>query len=276
MSRSIAKALYNLDRAIVSCLGPRQGKRVLSRLRENIEHDSIQSVATDRGNLKFNHLASAYVASAVERFHADEPETLVWINGFGKGDIFWDVGANIGLYTMYAALEPELEVYAFEPAAFNYKLLVEHLNLNGLDRSVTALPLAFSDTTSVASIFIHHDVPGSGSSLFAPRSQFGEYRAASMQGVITFEMDRFITEFGLPRPDHIKVDVDGLEPCIIRGGLQTLSGARSLLIEVEGDNAEAFDEDIGPELAAMDFIEAGQARRTGSGRNRLYYKRRPE
>lgn len=273
VSRSIAKALYSLDKALVFFLGARQRSRIFSRINENIERDSIKTVTTDRGELRFNHLASAYVASGIERFHDDEPETLQWINSFQDGDIFWDVGANIGLYTLYAALEPGIGVYAFEPSALNYKLLVEHLQLNRLDEAVMALPVAFSDSTCVNSIFIHHDVPGSGSSLSAPRSQFGEYKAAFAQGIISYEMDRFRTDFNLPQPDHVKIDVDGMEPGIISGGLETLSGARSLLVEVEGSNIEVFDTETAGQLAGIGLIENEEARRTGSGRNRLYTAR---
>ena len=274
MSRTIAKALYNLDKTLVSFLSPRQRNRIFSRINEYIERDSIKTVVTDRGELRFNHLASAYVASGIERFHDDEPETLQWIDNFKNGDVYWDIGANIGLYTLYAALGTGIEVYAFEPSALNYKLLIEHLKLNRLDQAVVALPVAFSDTTAVDSIFTHHGVPGSGSSLFTPQSQFGEYKAAFTQGIVSYEMDRFRMDFNLSQPDHVKIDVDGIEPRIIRGGIKTLSGVKSLLIEVEGNNIEIFDKEIVEQLAGIGFMENEDVRKTGSGRNRLYVNRK--
>jgi FkbM family methyltransferase len=270
VSKSIANALYRLNWFLASFLSHRQRDRVLSRIDENIQRDSIRTIETNRGALRFKHLASAYVASGVERFHDDEPETLQWLDGFQDGELFWDIGANVGLYSLYAALGTKIKAYAFEPNALNYGLLVEHIKLNRLEENITALCLAFSDTTDVESLFVPHDVPGSGSSLSSPSSQFGEYKPLLQQGIISYEMDKFREYFDLAQPDHVKIDVDGMEPQIIRGGIKTLSGAKSLLIEVEGNNTAVFDSEINKMLAAIGFAENRQTRDTGSQRNRLY------
>ncbi|MCZ6525675.1 MAG: FkbM family methyltransferase [Gammaproteobacteria bacterium] len=272
MSRIIAKTLYNLDRLLVFFLSRRQKNRIFSRINENILKDSIRVIETDKGGLKFNHLSSAYVASGIERFHEDEPETLQWIKSFNDGDVFWDIGANIGLYTLYAALGNKLNVYAFEPSALNYSLLIEHLDLNKLDKNVVALCIAFSNTTSIDKIYIRNPVPGSGSSLSHPSSQFGEYEPAFQQGIISYELDKFREIFNLEQPDHIKIDVDGIEPQIIQAGINTLSGAKSLLVEVEGVNRDKFDSEIVGKLSDIGLIENEEVRHMGHKRNRLYIK----
>ena len=55
-------------------------------------------------------------------FHEKEPETLEWIDSIGKEETLWDIGANVGLYSMYAA-QKGLKVLAFEPSPANYHLL---------------------------------------------------------------------------------------------------------------------------------------------------------
>lgn len=272
MSRSLANALYRLDRFLLSVLSPRQRSRVLSRISESIRRDSLRSIDTPRGTLVFRTLASAYVASGVERFHDDEPETLRWIESFGENELFWDIGANIGLYSLYAGLGNGTRVVAFEPNALNYALLVEHLQINRLDETVTALCAAFSDITSVESLFLPHDVPGSGSSLGSSESQFGAYRPLLRQGMLSYAMDEFREKFDLDQPDHVKIDVDGMEPQIIRGGMKTLAGTKSLLVEVEGNNVGIFDSVIAGMLAGIGMIEDPDAAGNGSGRNRLYVR----
>ena len=78
-------------------------------------------------------------------FSTKEPETLEWIDGLPEGCVLWDIGANVGLYTVYATLRRNCHVVAFEPSVFNLELLTRNLHLNGLHQQVTLLPLALSD-----------------------------------------------------------------------------------------------------------------------------------
>ena len=61
-----------------------------------------------------------------------EPNTLSWIDGFGVGDVFYDIGANIGAYTLYAAKARSVPVVAFEPNPFSYRVLVHNFHLNAI------------------------------------------------------------------------------------------------------------------------------------------------
>ena len=81
----------------------------------------------------------------VTTFATKEPETLEWIDGLPEGCVLWDIGANVGLYTVYAALRRKCHVVAFEPSVFNLELLARNLYLNKIHDKVTLLPLALSD-----------------------------------------------------------------------------------------------------------------------------------
>jgi len=63
----------------------------------------------------------------INTFSTKEPETLEWIDGILKGSVVWDIGANVGLYSCYAAKAREYEVFAFEPSAFNLELLTRNV-----------------------------------------------------------------------------------------------------------------------------------------------------
>ena len=67
-------------------------------------------------------------------FYTEEPETIKWLDGMKKDDLFWDIGANVGLYSIYAAKSSGCRVLAVEPEAQNYALLLENILLK-LERS---------------------------------------------------------------------------------------------------------------------------------------------
>ena len=72
---------------------------------------------------------------------------MTWIDGFQPGDVFYDVGAACGLLSMYAALLPGIDIYAFEPKAPSFGVLVEHLAMNGMGSRVFPLCVALSEVT---------------------------------------------------------------------------------------------------------------------------------
>ena len=85
-------------------------------------------------------------------FATKEPETLDWIDALPSGAILWDIGANVGLYSVYAAIKRDTQVYAFEPSVFNLEQLERIIHLNKLQRRITIVPVALSERTG-ASLF---------------------------------------------------------------------------------------------------------------------------
>lgn len=150
-----------------------------------------------------------------------EPETIEWIKSFGNGDVFYDIGANVGIYSLYcASLHPGISVVAFEPAFVNFIALLRNRNMNGY-WNMTVLRLAVSDWDG--SDFF--DVPDGVAGIAAARMPGQTHR--EQVGVVS--LDKFS---GYPAPDHIKIDVDGGELPIILGASKTLNKAKSILVEV--------------------------------------------
>ena len=109
-------------------------------------------------------------------FNDEEPETLDWINRMRPGETLWDIGAATGLLSMYAALIPDIHVFAFEPKATSFGVLVEHLALNGLGDRVFPLCIAFSDKTILTKLSLDAIAAGSGGNSVSGRpDQFGGY-----------------------------------------------------------------------------------------------------
>ena len=84
----------------------------------------------------------------VKTFSTKEPETLDWIDQFQENKIFWDVGANIGLYSCYAAKKKLCKVYAFEPSIFNLEWLGRNIFLNNLTDKIVVLPIPLTNKIS--------------------------------------------------------------------------------------------------------------------------------
>jgi hypothetical protein len=67
-----------------------------------------------------------------------EVDTIAWIDGFKDNQVFWDIGANVGVYSLYAAIKRQLRVSAFEPSSANYYALTRNCQLNGLTERFNA------------------------------------------------------------------------------------------------------------------------------------------
>ena len=164
-----------------------------------------------------------------------EPETIEWINSFSDSDVLWDIGANVGVYSLYAALR-KLTVVSFEPSAGNYYLLSRNIEINRMDDRVSAICIAFNDTTRLDAFYmVHTNLGGAGNSFGEAIDWQGRpYTASLKQAMIGFSIDDFVRQFNPPFPNHIKIDVDGNEGRIIKGAKSTLSDTRvkSVLVEL--------------------------------------------
>jgi FkbM family methyltransferase len=165
-----------------------------------------------------------------------EPETVLWIErNFHEGDVFYDIGANVGAYTLVAAARFNglVRVCAFEPSAINFSQLVRNLTLNGCAGTVTPLPVALADSTRI-DVFNYHNLV-SGAALHELGAPAADSPSAVAQvPLLVFTLDDIVERFRLPAPSHIKIDVDGSESAVLAGGGRTLgaSSLRTLLIEM--------------------------------------------
>lgn len=183
----------------------------------------------------------------VRSLFTKEPITLAWIDSFRENEVLFDIGANVGMYTVYAAVMRNARVYSFEPEALNYAELNKNIYLNDLHHSCLAYGLALSDVDKTDRLLLsdfglgisYHDFEENS---WTEDKQFAEDWHVSKdhrrpQGCIGRRVDTLIAD-GLPVPNHIKIDVDGLEHRVIAGMLETLRQPelRTVLIEINFDN----------------------------------------
>ena len=173
-------------------------------------------------------------------FASKEPETLAWIDTFENSSVFWDVGANIGLYSIYAAEKKSCKVVAIEPSIFNLEILAKNIALNKAERLVTIFPIALTNQNSQGLFSMSSDEVGGALSTFGKEYGYDGKKLDfkfQFQG-IGMRMDNAVDLWGLDQPDYVKVDVDGIEHLVLEGFGEKLKKVKSLLIEVNKDFKE--------------------------------------
>ncbi len=169
-----------------------------------------------------------------------EPETLDWIDQqMGAQDILFDVGANIGIFSIYAAFRhPRLRVVALEPEYANLHLLRDNLIANRLHDRVEVYSVALGNRNGISQLHIQDFTPGAALHTESPTSlQITKTNqpVIGKEGIYALTLDAFCEQTGLV-PNCLKIDVDGTEAEILEGAASTLrsSALRSLLVEMFG------------------------------------------
>jgi len=173
-------------------------------------------------------------------FSSKEPETLEWIERFGGEGTFFDVGANVGLYSIYYAKLFSGPVYAFEPSALNIRLLVENINANNLSHRITVVANPLSAQSGISDFALSMSEEGGSMSTFGESFGFdGEPLSVELRyNCVGFSLDELLESALIPDvPRMIKIDVDGIEHLILKGARKTLIDARlsTVLVEVNSN-----------------------------------------
>ncbi len=163
-----------------------------------------------------------------DTFWQKEPETVAWINSFQDGDFFWDIGANLGVYTLYfASLYQKGIVCAFEPSMINIQRLADIADLNGF-KNIIPIHMVLSNENKFVKWIDKDTRAGATGGEFVDASFFDKDHCP-MTTIDNLEKQ------GMVVPQHIKIDVDGGEFAIIEGGLYTFGNKnlKSVLVELD-------------------------------------------
>ena len=179
----------------------------------------------------------------IKTFHSKEPETLDWIDKFDDNSIFWDIGANIGLYSCYASLKKDCNVFSFEPSVFNLEILSRNIFINNLVKKITIIPLALSNKTMASNFSMTSTELGGAMSTFNEKYGHDGNKMLSIfsYNTLGITINDCIDYFNLKQPDYVKIDVDGIEHLILEGGKETLINTKSILIEVNDEFKSQFN-----------------------------------
>lgn len=241
MKERLFSAAVQLLRAALRLLGPHAGAVAAARLAEQLA--PTYAVRTAQGSLRF-YCPGHIPLWQAEHFYTKEPETIRWIDEQPAGAVFWDVGANVGTYSLYAALRGA-QVIAFEPAAANYYLLNHNIALNRMEQRVSAYCLALTDRPSLDELYLSSVEIGEALHGFGrPTDWRGQrFTPRTRQAAVGQSIDGLLAAFALPFPHYLKIDVDGIEDQIVSGAARTLRDRRlrSVLIELNTERVACRD-----------------------------------
>ena len=261
-AKLLGHGLARTTRGVTRMFGRRTGGRAAAHASAMLA--PVIETPTARGVLRFRCGSAMAVRHAVD-FEKHEPDTRRWIEErIRPGEHLWDVGANVGLYTLYAGLGDGVTVSAFEPVAATFAHLSHNIALNGVSDRVTAFCVALSDKNGVAPLYLASTEPGMAMhALDQPQNIHGRFEPAAKQFVLSMRGDDLITQLSLRTPDHLKIDVDGHELQVLKGLSATLPQVQTVWIELQANAA------IESLLAHHGLESAGNY----GGRNRLFVNR---
>ena len=146
---------------------------------------------------------------AFER-NGKEENTFNWINNFLDNKVFFDIGANIGVFSIYSALKKKAKVYSFEPEPNSFIELFNTSELNNCQITPMLIPL--DNTNNVNFLNLKNK--------FVLENQVINlvFKIVIKNfGISGFKLDDIVFEKKIPLPDYIKIDVDGLEKMYYKG-----------------------------------------------------------
>jgi len=150
------------------------------------------------------------------------------------GDIFFDVGANVGSYTLLASGVCRAKTKAIEPVSATFDLLVKNIELNSLQNKTQLINAAAGANEGTLTFTTNEDV--TNHVIEAPEQSEAHARVP----VVT--IDSLIID---GEPNLIKIDVEGFETEVLNGMTKTLMAKtlRAIIIELNGSgNRYGFDE----------------------------------
>jgi len=163
-----------------------------------------------------------------ERYEAELVKRLL------QGDnVFWDIGANVGYFTLVAAtaLANRGQIIGFEPGKNAYARLTENISLNDYG-NIRIFPVAVTDREGEAVLHLAGDIADSSASLYPAGDTSARHEVCR-----TVALDHFLEAEGLRPPDLIKLDAEGSELAVLQGAKELLSATPPLfLMEMEEKN----------------------------------------
>ena len=121
-------------------------RSILVHFKDFFQNDSYKDILIFNNKINF-FAPNELIEWRISTFFTKEPETLEWIDSFEKeGLIFWDIGANIGLYSIYNSLKNKNSTtFAFEPSTSNLRILTRNISINNLEKKIKVFPIPLTN-----------------------------------------------------------------------------------------------------------------------------------
>jgi len=171
-----------------------------------------------------------FMIRGIDDYYMIHPKTEKWAWKYinvPKEGVFVDVGSHIGKFTVPIA-KMGANVISIEPHPGNFKMLVKNIKLNKVEDKVIPMNIALSDENTEGKLYIGVNN--------LRHSIVENYGKGSIK--VTFDtLDDIVKNIGVNRIDFIKIDVEGSELNVIKGGLKSINKFKpNMIIEVRKCN----------------------------------------
>ena len=171
--------------------------------------------------------------------YSKEKDTINWIDQFGsKNMVFFDIGANVGVYSLYCSMLHRNKVFAFEPQYNNIVLLEKNIQINKLEKFISIIPNPIYNKNKLDFLLSDNEnLSGSASTTFINKENIKSYEY-NKRLTLSFTIDFLVENFLIPKPNMIKIDVDGNEIDVIKGAIKTINSINCKTILIESFNSK--------------------------------------
>ena len=179
-----------------------------------------------------------------------EPETIEWLNNYGSNKhCLFDIGANLGLYSIFYAKKFNAQVYAFEPSYKNLDLMIRNIKLNSLQNNITVVSNPLTKKYLFSNFYQNNFIAGQAQASFG--NKIAELEKTKTKTQVSYRtlglsIDNMLEQKLLEIPMLIKIDVDGNEVEIIQGCqklLQVISKG-TLLVEIRKETQDTIHDEL--------------------------------
>jgi FkbM family methyltransferase len=199
-------------------------------------HGSVRTVR--RGPISGVHFVVSPGMGATYAWGVDAMNQSFLVEKVKPGSVVYDVGANRGQMALYFSrlVGPTGKVFSFEPAPDNFALLEKNLGLNPSAANVKPFKLALAADNQPRQFC--YDTQGHTMGTFADK--IAKLEKWTNQFEVQCDTLDHLLSTGLPKPDLIKIDVEGAGAEVLKGAEQTLRTHRPMIyMEVHASSTAA-------------------------------------
>ena len=247
MFRNFSKIIYYLVKIIDKLIFFLSRKSIISNFKDFINNDSYKYINIEKKEIKF-FIPNTVTEWRVDTLLSKEPETIKWIDEFdGEKKIFWDIGANVGIYSIYAVVKHQnIEVVSFEPSFSNLRTLSRNISINNLEDQITIFPLPLSNTDNKFQMMEESEfIEGWSMNSFGTGLNFEgkDFKSKNKYKIYGCSIDKILNDKILKKPNFLKIDVDGIEHLILEGAHDYLADKelKSILVEINENFKDQFE-----------------------------------
>ena len=245
MIRKISFVLYKIIYYFDLLFYKVTNRSILVWFKEFIQNDSYASISILNKEISF-FIPNELTTYRVNTFFTKEPETLEWIDNFNKDQeiVFWDIGSNIGLYSIYSALKyKNIKIYSFEPSSSNLRILSRNISINNLQDKIFINQFPLTDKDHGHQLMMESNFREGGAlHSFGKNLNFeGKKMDINNNYVIYgFSINYLIKNLNYKVPNYLKIDVDGQEHFILKSADEILKNQnlKSILVEINENYIE--------------------------------------